>query len=391
MTRARAAAGLSEHPLTTHAVGEAVGAVLDELGPAPDLAAVFVTDAHAGALDDVTAAVRATLAPGVLIGAASTSVVGGHREIEGRPAVVVWAARLGPVEPVRVRAERQADGWAVTGVPTTAMEPGRTLVLLADPFTFPAEPFVDQLGDRAPGLAVVGGLTSGAEGAGGMRLALDGAIHAHGAVGALLPADADIATVVSQGCRPIGDPLVVTRAERNLILELGGRPALDVLRDVLVAMSPEEREVASRGLQVGWVIDEHRDRFERGDFLVRSVLGVDSGTGGIAVGHRPEVGRTAQLHVRDAATADDDLRHHLAGRRASGALVFTCTGRGAGLFGVPDHDADLISSALGTRATAGMFAAGELGPVGGRSFVHGFTASMLLVAPRAASGGAAAG
>lgn len=390
MTGARVAAGLSEHPLPTHAVGEAVGAVLDELGPRPDLAVVFVTAPHAGALDDLAATVRATLRPGVLLGAAAASVLGGHREVEATPAVAVWAARLGPVEPVRVRAERQEGGWAVTGLPGDAARGERTLVLLTDPFTFPAEAFVDELPSVTPGLSVVGGLASAARGPGGNRLVVDDQVLVDGAVGALLPVGADVSAVVSQGCRPVGDPLVVTRAERNLILELGGRPALEVLRDTLVAMDRAEREVAARGLQVGWVIDEHRAEFERGDFLVREVLGVDSETGGIAVGAVPEVGRTAQLHVRDAATADDDLRERLAGRRADGALVFTCTARGAALFGVPDHDADVVSTSLRTRAIAGMSAAGELGPVGRRSFLHGSTTSLLLVGERRTerSGGA---
>lgn len=391
MSGARAAAGLSEHPLPTHAIGEAVGAVLDQIGPRPDLAAVFVTGPHAGALDDLARTVRTALRPGVLVGAAASTVLGGHREVEETPAVSVWAARVGPVEPVRIRAERRDDGWAVTGLPAAAAEPRRTLLLLTDPFSFPAEAFVDELPSVAPGLVVVGGLASGARGPGGNRLVLDDGVHTDGAVGALLPAGAPVGAVVSPGCRPVGEPLVVTRAERNLILELGGRPALEVLRDVLVDMSHDEREVAARGLQIGWVIDEHRAEFDRDDFLVREVLGVDSETGGLAVGAVPEVGRTAQLHVRDATTADEDLRARLAGRRADGALVFTCTARGAALFGVPDHDADVVSTALRTRATSGMAAAGEIGPVGGRSFLHGSTASLLVVGERAADRGDAAG
>jgi small ligand-binding sensory domain FIST len=199
-------------------------------------------------------------------------------------------------------------------------------------------------------------------------------------VGAWLGPGVKIDTVVSQGCRPIGNPYVVTRAERNVIYELAGRPALERLLEMASSGSIPEGDVAlvNQGLHLGQVIDEHRDRFERGDFLVRNVLGADRENGAIAVGDVVEVGRTVQFHVRDAGTADEDLRLALGGRgEAAGALLFTCNGRGQRLFGEPDHDAGVFDEQVGAPV-AGFFAAGEFGPVGGRTFVHGFTASLAL-------------
>ena len=373
--------GLSEHPLATQAVGEVVGQVLDALGPdapQPDLALLFVTAPHAGAVEDIAAAVRATLQPAALLGCTAESVVGGRREVEQQPAITLWAGHTGPVAPFSLELRRTPDGETLVGWPEGGNDDSAGLLLLADPFTFPADAFLTRLGDDRPGLPVIGGLASGANGPGGNRLVLDGQIRSEGAVGAFLGPDTSVTTVVSQGCRPVGDPFVVTRAEGNIVYELGGRPALERLQELAAALSDDERRLLSQGVHLGRVIDESKTEFDRGDFLIRNVLGGDPQSGAIAVGDVVEVGSTAQFQVRDAASADEDLRHLIDGRTAEGALLFTCNGRGTRLFGRPDHDAKVVSEGLPGAAVAGMFCAGELGPVGKRNFLHGFTASIAL-------------
>jgi small ligand-binding sensory domain FIST len=266
----------------------------------------------------------------------------------------------------------------VAGMPQIEGDADRVLVLLADPFTFPVDALLAQVTDDMPALRVVGGMASAARGPGGNRLVLDEMVTADGAVGALLPAGAPVTTVVSQGCRPIGDPMTVTRSEGQVVYELAGRPALERLVELLGSLSEEERALAQQGIHLGHVIDEHKAEFGRGDFLIRNVLGGDREAGAIAVGDDVELGATVQFQVRDAASADEDLRELLAGEHAAGALVFTCNGRGIRLFGQPDHDAEVIDAHVEGGATAGMFCAGEVGPVGGRSFLHRFTASVLL-------------
>jgi small ligand-binding sensory domain FIST len=169
----------------------------------------------------------------------------------------------------------------------------------------------------------------------------------------------------------------VTRAERNVVFELAGKPALERLTEVIGGLTPDDRQRAERGIHLGRVVDERKERFDTGDFLIRNVLGGDRRLGALAIGDHVEVGATVQFQVRDAESADLDLRHVLAGRRAGGALLFTCTGRGSHLFGRAGHDAELVA-AVTSGGTAGMFCAGELGPVGGRTFLHGFTASVVL-------------
>ncbi len=380
------AAAISEHPDIGQAAGEVLGELLERIGPEPDLAVLFLTAPHREAVTDIAQAVRRLLRPATLIGAAASSVVGGHRVVEETSALVLWAARFGAAPtPVRLDAVSGPEGWAFAGLPHVdgGGEGGRDegpvehLVLVADPFSFPADAFVELAAERFPSLRVIGGLASAASGPGGNRLVLDGEVHTDGAVGVLLPSGSGATTVVSQGCRPVGSPMVVTKADRRVVLELAGKPALDRLADLVAGMSEQERDLARRGLHVGWVIDEHKERFERGDFLIRNLLGGNKEAGALVVSGPVEIGSTVQFQLRDAASADDDLRHLLAGRRASGALLFTCTGRGSHLFGRAGHDAELVDAVTG-GATAGMFCAGEVGPVGARSFVHGFTASVLL-------------
>lgn len=374
------AASMSEHPIATHATGEVVGSVFEQLGAAPDLAVLFVTAPHAGALEDIAAAVREVLKPATLIGATAVSVLGGDREVEEKPAVSLWAGRLaGPVAPVRLDVSTSI-GVAVSGLghDLVGRTDEQTLVLLADPFSVPLDGFLDAAPETYPGLRIVGGLASAARGPGGNRLVLDDRVYTDGAVGALLSPLHATTAVVSQGCRPIGNPMTVTKSDGRVIYELAGRPALERLVELLEGLDPDERALAQRGIHLGRVIDEHKIDFDRGDFLIRTVLGGDRDVGALAVGDEVAVGATVQFQVRDAASADDDLRELLAGRQAKGALVFTCNGRGTHLFGVPDHDAQVVNAHVDGDATAGMFCAGEVGPVGDRSFLHGFTASVLL-------------
>jgi len=377
------AAAMSEHPLTAHAVGEVTGAVLEHIGERPDLAVLFVTRPHAGALEDAMGTVEEVLHPLVSVGCAAESVLGPHREVEQTAAVTLLAGHTGPLVPLSLDAAPGGAGGAAAlgGWPREIPFAPQALVLVADPYSFPAEAFLDWLHDKHPGLPVVGGMASAARGPGGNRLALGTTVRAGGAVGAILGPGAEVATVVSQGCRPFGHPLAVTAAEHNVIHELAGRPALEQLvTQARGGLSEEETALLEMGgLHLGRVIDEHKENFGRGDFLVRNVIGADRSTGAIAVGDVMAVGTTVQFHLRDAASADEDLRALIASRRADAALVFTCNGRGTPLFGEPHHDVRVLAEHLGAIPMAGFFAAGELGPVGGRNFLHGFTASVALL------------
>jgi small ligand-binding sensory domain FIST len=313
--------------------------------------------------------------------------LGPDQEIEGETALSLWAASLpgASITPMHLAFERSPEGGLITGWPDdyAAQWPaGTVLFCLGEPFTFPTDSMLERLNEDRPGIPVIGGMASGGSAPNENRLILGSNVFTEGAVAALV-SGVHIRTVISQGCRPIGKPLVITKSERNVIHELGGRPALVQLKEIFDTLPTQEQQLVQRALHVGRVISEYQDRFESGDFLVRNVIGIDPQAGAIAVGDYFRVGQTVQFHIRDARTADDDLRQCLArakqtGASPAGGLLFTCNGRGLHLFGEPNHDVGCVARAFGDLPLAGFFAQGEIGPIGGKNFVHGFTASLAI-------------
>ena len=378
----RIGTGLSESKSSMAAGVEAARQARSELGGAPvDLAFVFLSQAHLEHAGEAFEAVREELSPRQLLGCVAQGVVARGRELEEGPGVAVWAGSLpgAEIETFHASASAGEEGVEIDGFPELG-EPS-LVALLVDPFTFPAGLLLERLGEENPGLPIVGGIAVGGPGPGRQALARDTELHTEGAVGAIL-SGIRVETVVSQGCAPIGHESVVTQAEGNVAFELAGRPALERLREEIEELSPAQQALAARGLLAGLVIDENKPEYGRGDFLIRGLLGADEATGALAVGDALRVGQTLKFHVRDAGTADDDLREALTELRAAGkpagALLFTCNGRGRNMFPEPDHDVRAVGEAVGERSVAGFFCGGEIGPVGGRPFLHGFTATMAV-------------
>jgi small ligand-binding sensory domain FIST len=354
------------------------------------LAMAFLSRHHAKVAAGLAAELSGRLETEALLGCTAEGVVADDREIEKGPALSLWAACLphSMVVPMHLDFRHTDDGGLFTGWPAqlpAAWPAGTALLVLGDPFSFPADALLDRLNEDRPGTGVFGGMASGGRAPGENALLLGARSFSRGAVAAWIQGGVTIRALVSQGCRPIGQTFVVTRVHENFVVELGGLPALVRLRDVLEAASDTDRGLAAGGLHLGLAINEYQDRFGRGDFLIRNVLGIDPPHGAIAIGGNPRVGQTVQFHVRDAMTADEDLRELAGGAgsaapAARAALLFTCNGRGSRLFDQPHHDAAVLQHTLGGLPVAGFFAAGELGPIGGRNFVHGFTASAALFA-----------
>jgi small ligand-binding sensory domain FIST len=377
-------AAVSTAPDHQRALDEAIPAALERLSGPPDLIVCFFSMDHADAAQGIALSLSERTGTSAIIGCTAQGVIGGRRELEETPGLAVWAAALPGVDvrPFALQVLPLEDGYGITGWPSLAGEERASVLLLPDPFTFPADSFLERLNEEQAGLPVIGGMVSGAGEPGRHRLLCGTEVLRAGAVGAALVGPVEVRAVVSQGCRPIGSPFAVTSGQGNVVHELGGRPAVDRLRQMLAALDPREHELLrGGGLQVGQVIDEHKASFDRGDFLVRGLLGADPETGSIAVADSVEVGQTLQFHVRDAASAHEDLELLLAPVTrwdARGVLLFSCNGRGRRFFGEPDHDAARVAAATGEAPMAGFFAQGELGPVGGRNFLHTYTASMAV-------------
>lgn len=387
------AVALSKQLETEAAAREVADGIRAQLsGTAIDLACLFFSAHHAENSELLASVLTRTLGPKWLIGCSGEGVISGAEELETAPAITVWAATLPDVDmhPLRTSFSQTHDQFQLTGWPQPGSEDA-SFLLLADPFTAPVQEILGLVDDRYPGAKAVGGLAGGGQEAGMNRLVLNDQVFEGGLVGIRLSGAVDIRPIISQGCRLIGDRFVVTKAEHNLIHELGGAPALERLQAVFESLTEEDRRRAHRALHLGIVIDEHRNRFERGDFLIRNLLGADQTTGAVAIGDVVQEGQTVQFHLRDAESASEDLNSLLAADRAGrrhpplGALMFSCCGRGRGLFGRPNHDAAALTRQLGRIPVAGFFAQGEIGPIGHRNFLHGYTASMALFAERHSS------
>jgi small ligand-binding sensory domain FIST len=384
------ASALSTAPETMEALDEICSRAMEALKAIPDLALIFFSPQHTEHAQDLATQVSRRLGARCLLGCPGESIVGNDQEIENGPAMSLWLAHWNTqvqLTPFHLAVEETMEGYALLGWPDErdSADPEQSfLLLLADPFSFPVDEFLNQVNKENPGLRVMGGMASGGRQPGQNCLVLDNIVLDRGAIGVMVQGPIHARSVVSQGCRPIGRHLVITKANENIIGELGGKPALVQLQRIWDQLSPSDQELARHGLHVGRVINEYKSEFTRGDFLVRNVIGLDRNSGAISITDRIRAGQTIQFHVRDAETAGEDLRELLQAdlaaheKKPAGALLFTCNGRGTRLFQRPHHDAQTIRAMAGTIPTAGFFAMGELGPVGGQNFIHGFTASVAL-------------
>ncbi|WP_424536300.1 FIST signal transduction protein [Sphaerisporangium viridialbum] len=375
----------------------AVRQALSGLSGPPDLVCFFICGEDPE--DVARAGLRAMrMAPGAqVIGCSATGVIGDSQGVELTSAVSAWAASLGGgrVTTFALETLRMEDRFVIIGLPDRGAD-DQVAILLADPYSFPTDAFVEHSADVLGNLPLVGGLANGMRGQGSVRLFAGGEMYTEGAIGVMLSGPLNVSTVVSQGCRPIGPTMVVTRSEENLLLELAGQPALARLEDIVSGLDEEDRELVASGLQIGVAMDEYAESHERGDFLIRGILGIDPEREAVAVGDVLDIGQSVRFQVRDAATADEDLYElldaHVEQRgRIDGALLFSCNGRGSAMFGSPDHDVLALHDTLGPVGTAGFFAAGEVGPVAGHNHVHGFSASILVFSSGAGQNGSDGG
>jgi small ligand-binding sensory domain FIST len=382
------AASLSRATNTSDAIRSVMEEVRGGLrGAEPDISFLFVNHGHQDAFPKLASRICEATGTKLLIGCTGETIIGGEQEIEAGPALSLWSAILpgARVEPFTANFERTVDGIVTSGLPAFASEEPqlRAVFLLADPFSSAPHTVLDHVDAEVPGVPVLGGLASGGHGPGENRLFYNSHEARHGAIGLVVRGGPLVRSVVSQGCRPIGTHYVVTSAEGNVVHSLGGMPPLQRLRELVDTLPEGDAELVRTKLHLGLAMSEYGDRFERGDFLISNLTGADRETGSIAIGAHVRVGQTVRFHVRDAATADEDLlgllnadRTHRT--RPQAGLLFSCNGRGTRLFSEPNHDAAAVQKVAGPIPLAGFFAQGELGPISGRNYVHGFTASIAL-------------
>ncbi len=355
----------------------------DLAGAAADLILVWASGEHVSAMPRLQRALRKRFDPKVILGISTRGVIGPRTEIEHSDGTGVLAASL-PGVTLTSFDSRELEAMADHARRSGDSSPWAGTIVLADPYSTSTLRLLPAIRALAPGAPVIGGMASAADRPRGNMLMLNGKILDQGSVGVALTGPIGIDCTISQGCRPIGRPYVITRAKRQVVLELGGHPALSIVEQITESLAEDERELArDEPLMVGRVIDEYKQRFGRGDFLIRPVVGVDQQHQAIAIGDpQVRVGQTIQFHLRDRRTAEDDLRLLLELQKlrgpAAGAMLVSCPARGQGLFHHAHSDARLVADALEDPPLAGFFADGQFGPTGSDNFLHAHTLALAV-------------
>jgi small ligand-binding sensory domain FIST len=326
----------------------------------------------------------------LLAGCSSTGLIAGASEIEGAAGFVLALYSLPGAELKEFRITQkqveEASGGAYWHL-ETGVEPRHTngWLVFIDPFHLDAESWLQSWNESYAPLPALGGLASGIFTDQTTQVYLNGDVFEEGGVAISVGGDVKLAGVISQGCTPIGEAWTLTRVEHNLIRQIANRPAYSVLAETFQKLAPAEQQKARGNLFIGLVVNEYLEDFHRGDFLVRNLIGGDPNSGVLSVGAMPRAGQTVQFQRRDAAAATEDMnellfraKKQLAGSPIYGGCLCSCNGRGQNLFGAPNHDAELVQQRLGPLGLTGFFCNGEIGPVGEKNFLHGYTASLAL-------------
>jgi len=359
-------------------------------GKSCDLLIAFLSETYKDFEPSGFASVLSHFIPsGTVIGCNSSGIISDSKEVEMEPAVSVLAMHLPDVKiyPFQLNEADMAGINAGSDLINTLdiYPPDKPhFIVFADPTTFDVVKYLHLSNEGYKGLPVIGGLTSGTVMGVPNWLFLNGVLFQEGLVGVALTGDIEFDVIVSQGCRPVGKPYVITKAEGNVLYELAGRPSLEVVRELIQGLSPKDRKLAEFSLAVGLVMNEQQSVFKRGDFLIRNLVGFDPDANSLMIGSLLKVGQTLQFQVRDAGTSAEDLEHFLEGIQGQpkstprGGMLVSCCGRGKNFYGTPDHDAKTIQSLQGPLPITGFFANGEIGPVGMKNFVHGYTSSLVI-------------
>ena len=389
------ASAIAEGPDLAAALDQCANSVAEELGPATpaSLAVVFVSADYAASFNEVPSILQSHLSGAAVIGCSAAGVIGNGQEIEHRRAVALTAAHLPGVRLTSFRATQDTlptpddppDAWVrLAGV---SPEDHPQFLILMDPYSTPGGELLSGLDFAFPAAAKAGGLASGGSAPGSHALYLGQDIYQDGAVGVTLTGDVVMDTIVAQGCRPIGEPKRITKCQHNNLLELDDQPPIIYLQEMYRKLPPRDQALVSGNLFLGIAIDPllTLDSVRPGDFLIRNLIGTDQERGILAIGEHLQEGQLVQFHVRDAVASTEDLQiqltQYLQGAGAKplmGALMFQCNGRGIHLYGRPNHDSDLFRERMGSIPIGGFFCNGEIGPVGGTTYLHGHTSSFAL-------------
>jgi len=376
-------------------VEEAVESVTQQLaGREADLTVIFVSPHFRTQYRAIPQLLRDRMPVGMLLGCSGRGIIGGGKEVEQQPAFSLTAAHLPGVDLKTIQSDTMnlpdPDTAPSVWHEWLGVDPATNpdFIILADPFSFRAEEFLAGMDFAYSRSAKVGGLASGAQAQGGNALYWDDKIHNGGLIGVALSGNIQLDTIVAQGCRPIGQPMNITKCDQYQLLEVDGQPPLEKLEAMVETLSEDDRKLLRTSLFLGIEMNPMKEDPGKGDFLIRNLMGVDQETGSLSIGAPLREGQLVQFHLRDKIMSSEDLKVMLSKyqnndgwQNAKGALLFSCLGRGEYLYGKPNHDSDMFKTEIGNIPLGGFFCNGEIGPVGQTTFLHGYTSSFGIFRP----------
>jgi small ligand-binding sensory domain FIST len=377
-------------------IDEATENILEQLdGKKADLTVIFISPHFAERYPEIASLIKKRIDPGLLLGCSGGGIIGQGQEVEQQPAFSITSAHLPGVDIQPIQTETNELPDQDTGPKVwhdwlkVSADKQPHFIFLADPFSFQGEAFLAGMDFAYPASKKVGGLASGAQQPGGNALYLGDKIYSQGLIGVALSGNIEMDTIVAQGCRPIGQTMLITECKQNMLLKLGNVPPMEVLQEINETLDESDRELMKTSLFLGIEMDPLKDDPGQGDFLIRNLMGVDHQSGALAIGSLLREGQLVQFHLRDKVMSAKDLELLLAryqsGGRAddvAGALLFSCLGRGQYLYGKRNHDTDMFKDKMGEVPLGGFFCNGEIGPVGKATFLHGYTSSFGIFRPQ---------
>ncbi len=382
---------INSSPSFEKALRQTLGEMKETLGKdSADIAFLFASPHYRGEMIDLWPTLRRDIKIKNIIGCTAGGVIGDGKEVEQEPALSLTVGHLPNVQvkPFLIQQEELPDAdkppraWRdLMGVPAE-LKPH--FFIFSDPFSLDSMALLDGLDYAYPGSVKIGGLASGGQEARENLLLLNEKVLSKGSVGFAVSGDLQVEAIVAQGCRPIGKPMSITQSDQNILFSVDNQTPLEYIQDLYETLPERDQELLQSSLFLGILMDPYKVEPKQGDFLIRNIIGLDQKKGHLAIGAPLRNGQTVQFHLRDANTSRDDLKMMLSqakSEKASGAVLFSCMGRGRRLYGTDNHDSDLLKSVVGNIPVGGFFCNGEIGPVDGKTYLHGYTSSIAVFSP----------
>ena len=357
----------------------------------PDLGLVFISSHHSSSYEEITEKIKEKINCEFILGCSGSGVIGEGKEFEYLPGVSLTVASLPNVtlkpfhftQDILPNPDESPDAWKET-VDVLDDDP-KTIILFPDPFSIRTEYVLDGLDFAFPNTKIIGALASGGNKPGDNALFVNGETYSKGCSGVVISGDFELDILVAQSCRPIGEPMIVTQSNNNVINELDSDLPIVAIKKLYDELPEDEKGIMNNALQIGILMDRLGDIDDEITYMIRNISSIDKDTGSITIGESITDGQVGQFHLRDSGAAQEELKKMLTEYKINddqiikSTLMFSSVGRGKYLLGESHHDINLYKNIIDNNSPiTGFFSNGEISPIGDRTYLHGYTSSFAI-------------